>query len=308
MNPTSDQWAKLPVEILSLIFRLITSSDFKGVRSLCRSAQVCRNWHRTAISEVSWRDIDLSFLAPKFDDSSADDVLQKLSENYILSKVRSISLSGWSGLTDKGLTSLSDGCRKLEKLDISNCQKKVPKVKLTSKSVLVIAQQCVKLKHFKASNFRIAANHNTTMDEFLRIRGQTLLYLDFSNNSAFYSQSFEAIIENCPLLSCLDCSNTSVRSILLKEFQLKCPLLKELYLANLPLKIKKLDLKECPGFQYLELASFATSSSNSWLTNKLLHAFLKSSSKLKTLDIRGAKKVVKFDTCVVSEVIVYRIL
>jgi len=54
---------------------------------------------------------------------------------------------------------------------------------------------------------------------------------------------------------------------------------------------------------HLELASFATAPGCSWLTNSILHALLKSSSNLKTLDIRGASRVLNFDMAIASEVV-----
>ncbi|XP_066922521.1 F-box/LRR-repeat protein 20-like isoform X1 [Clytia hemisphaerica] len=290
---TSLEWAELPIEILSMIFRFITATESKGVRYILRCSQVCQHWRNVVNNEASWFDIDLSFVGPSHKERKITRILSKICPIQLVC-VRSLSLSGWCELTDEGLDHVSENCTKIEKLDLSSCQKSV--AKLTSSSLLNIAENCTELQKLNVSNLRVNS-YNQIWSKFLQIRGAGLISMNFSNNIPFSNTCFKLITDNCPLLKILDCSNTGLRSLSLQEFQTKCPLLEELYLANVNIVVRRHnnELKTCPGFDHLSLVSFASQNFNCWVTDEVLNGFLKSAISLKTLDIRGAKSVYELD-------------
>ena len=242
---------------------------------------------------ASYYDVDLAFVGPDMGEKKGKTLLKKLCKNRF-PNVRKLSLSGWCQLNDEGLQCVVKHCSQLEMLDISSCQKSMSKIKPST--IIELAEKCTELHDLNVANLRFNSYANT-WDQFLGIRGQSLTNLNFSGNVAFSNAIFKAITDNCPQLKVLDCSNTALRSLSVLKFQNACPLLEELYLANVCIEVKDRpkDLEKCPGFENLRLASFATQDFNYWVTDPTLHSFLKNSPNLKTLDVRGAESLRKFE-------------
>lgn len=291
---STEQWACLPIELLSKVFRLITATESKGVRYILRCGRVCKHWLRVSRNPASYCDIDLSFVGPSLKANKALTLLGKLCKNQ-LPNVRNLSLSGWTTLTDDGLKRVVKHCKQLEMLNLSSCQKSMSKI--SGGTLVELAEQCVGLQKMNVANLRFNS-YAATWTEFFTVRGEMLTSLNFSNNVAFASATFREMTEKCPHLKVLDCSNTSVRRISVVQFQKSCPLLEELYMANICLEIKDKakDVESCPGFEHLRLASFATQDFNFWITDTALQSFLKNATKLKTLDIRGAEALRHLET------------
>ena len=285
----STEWACLPIELLSRIFCLITATESKGVRYILRCGRVCKHWLGVSRNPASYYDVDLAFVGPDLKENKGQTLLKKLCKNR-LQNVRKLSLSGWCKLNDEGLQYVVKHCSQLEMLDISSCQKNMSKIK--PNTIIELSEKCTELRDLNVANLRFNSYANT-WDQFLGIRGQSLTNLNFSGNVAFSNATFKAITGNCPQLKVLDCSNTALRSLSVFKFQNACPLLEELYLANVCIEVKDRpkDIEKCPGFANLRLASFATQDFNYWVTDPTLCSFLKNSSNLKTLDVRGAESL-----------------
>lgn len=288
--PSNDSWSTLPVEILSYIFNMVGSSYNKGVLYVCRCARVCRHWYYTASKPVSWKVVDLAFLAENMKAKKADRTLKRVSKGDVLSESRELIISGWTGLTDKGLRCIAQKCPRLESLNISNCQKGHVS-KLTAASLLLLAENC-SLKKINFSSVRVALNYGKTMMQFFEICGKGLTHINMSANVAFSSAVFNSICNSSPNLQVIDVSSTSLRAISFKDFQQKCPLIQELYFTNLRLepKDKATGIEICTGFPHLRICSLATLS-DSWLSREILFCLLKSAEDLSVLDIRGWQNI-----------------
>ena len=258
-------------------------TDRKGTQYICRCGQVCKHWFHIVSQPLAWKIVDLSYIAGY--GKANDNLLRKLTKK-LFQEVKELNLSGWVDLTDRGLERVAKYCPKLERLNISNCQKKYIG-KVSAASLLPLAENCSALKRVNFSNLRITSHYVKTALKFIEVRGVSLTHINFSGNIAFGSLVLTAIIEHCKELVVLDVSNTSVRNICFETMQVSCPKLQELYLANLQLEPKRVKGTEGPGFKDLRVLSCGKVGVYGWMTDALLLTILKKSPDLVTLDIRG---------------------
>ena len=285
--PCDDTWSSLPVEVLSHIFSYVIILE-KGVRCLCRCAQVCQNWYVIGNQAISWQGIvDLSSCGGK--KVANDKLLAKLC-NTKLKDVKGLNLCGWVHLTKVGVQSMADNCHKLEYLSISNSQEKVSII--TADNIISLAKN-TNLEYVNFASLHVNICHIITL---IKLCGDRLTHLNFSENVSVGSAVITSICENCPRLKVLNVSATSIRSICFLSLQRSCNKLEELYLANLALEVKASknndnDKIDNLGFPHLKVLSVAKSNVFNWFTNKVIQMLLRTSHDLSILDIRGNRGI-----------------
>lgn len=298
-EPQSDWGRRIPENILMHIFSLVCSES-GCLPFLVRASKVCRLWNRVAsIESLWWYNVDLSGNRVKksykndirlkwlfsnklthvrhldigdWKISNATDVLEALCESC--QKLESLSLSGWKGLNAANLAYLATNLPRLSRLDLSRLAGE--KVVLTAQSLTTVFQiMNERLKHL------VLANN--------RIRGLPQIII--------------ALSTSCPNLELLDISfiqMTCTAHINLEKFQSGCQKLKVLRVTNSNIALSPVPLKTqvlSPGFPELEelnIAGFTLlfeGCSKPCIDDSSIERILKTSAKLKLLDVRGQNSV-----------------
>ncbi|XP_054737432.1 uncharacterized protein LOC129243958 isoform X1 [Anastrepha obliqua] len=293
-----DWGARIPPELLFKIFEILI--DREGcLPTLCRLARVCTLWRNVSLTPSLWKSMDLStWIKDKyrtelklkwFVDNRCSECTElnvanwKMSDiNCFLNKLAvgcpnliSITLSGWKGFTSGQLAYLTENMQKLQRLDLSSINVEMN----ASKSAVGPQSLCIALR---------------TMNSRL-----THLYLAH-NRLAGIPQIVSTLATHCPNLVNLDLSNVNTQATShgifhIEKLQHGCPKLKVLRVTNSHITWSNATLQETmdsPGFPELEELSVAA------LTDECrvfgddhLQRILKTSSKLKLLDVRGCARL-----------------
>ncbi|XP_017472889.1 PREDICTED: uncharacterized protein LOC108363881 isoform X2 [Rhagoletis zephyria] len=293
-----DWGARIPQEILYKIFAILIDRE-GSLPTLCRLGRVCTLWRNVSLTPSLWKSMDLStWIKDKyrtelklkwFVDNRCSECTElnvanwKMSDiNCFLNKLTvgcpnltSITLSGWKGLTSDHLAYLTENMQKLERIDLSSINVEIN----ASKSAVGPQSLCSALK---------------TMNGRL-----THLYLAH-NRLAGIPHVIKTLASDCPNLVNLDLSNVTTQAIShsiihIEKLQHGCPKLKVLRVTNSHVLWSNATLQETmdsPGFPDLEELSVAALSEESRiLGDDHLQRILKSSSKLKLLDVRGCARL-----------------
>ncbi|BET01150.1 F-box and leucine-rich repeat protein 6 [Nesidiocoris tenuis] len=293
---------RLPTTVLHNIFKMVTKSE-GCVPFLVRVSKVCRLWRSVAISPRLWQHVDLASFWIK-DRAQNDLKFRWLCENRlalvhdlniggwefdgipaILDKMasscgelRGLSLAGWQGLSAEHLRFLVSHCPKLQRLDLSaiNSEMGNPKSAVAMMSLVSLAQEM----------------------------GERLTQLVLSDNKlSGIPQVIAALSTHCPNLQVLDLSNVRTVShttvpFHVEKLQTGCPKLRVLRITNSELVLATASMKEqsmSEGFPLLEELSVATVVENMTaqpvIDDDALLRILKTSHKLRLLDVRGCSRV-----------------
>ncbi|XP_044469444.1 F-box protein At5g67140 [Mangifera indica] len=150
---------RLPIDLLAHIFVLITSFT-----DLAQASSVCKKW-KVGVKQSLARRESLSFAGWKMDDDSTarlvghayslkeleisrsrwgcqitDNGLYRISLAKCVSNLTSISLWGWTGITDRGVVQLISRASSLKHLNIGGTF-------ITDESLYAIANSCPQLKN-----------------------------------------------------------------------------------------------------------------------------------------------------------------
>ncbi|CAH1119054.1 unnamed protein product [Phaedon cochleariae] len=288
--------ARLPEEILHKIFDNVVAQE-GSLPSLVRLAMVCRLWRDVSMRPSLWFKADLNYVKERYKTDlrlhwlilnrlvECQDItmgewkirdiqafLEALCEHC--TKLKGLNLSGWKGITPDHLKYLSTECKTLERLDLSS-------VNSTS---AINAQPLVNLSQTMASR---------------------LVHLVLAHNKiANFTQIMVAISSNCPNLQLLDLSNVrtfahNMSLLHIEKLQIGCPKLRVLRITNSQIWLAPASLTEqvaSPGFPMLEELSLAGLEDDQTTTSRLvdddcIERLLKSSTKLRLLDVRGCSKL-----------------
>uniref|UniRef100_A0A0A9Y455 F-box/LRR-repeat protein 6 n=1 Tax=Lygus hesperus TaxID=30085 RepID=A0A0A9Y455_LYGHE len=293
---------KLPKCVLHNIFEMVTRAE-GCVPFLVRVSRVCRLWREVAISPGLWQHVDLASFWVK-DRAKNDLKFRWLCENRlalvhdlniggwefdgipgILDKMasscgelRGLSLAGWQGLSGEHLKFLVSHCPRLQRLDLSaiNSEMGNPKSAVSMMSLVSLAQEM----------------------------GERLTQLVLSDNKlSGIPQVVAALSTHCPNLQVLDLSNVRTVShtsvpFHVEKLQTGCPKLRVLRITNSELILAPTSLKEqsmSEGFPLLEELSVAgvveNMSAQPVIDDDALLRILKTSHKLRLLDVRGCSRV-----------------
>ncbi|XP_017027396.1 F-box/LRR-repeat protein 6 [Drosophila kikkawai] len=292
-------WAqKLPEEVLFRIFE--HAVDMEGcLPALFRLGRVCSLWRQVSLRPTLWRTMDLTTWVKEkyrtelklkwFVDNRCSACTElnvsnwKITDiNCFLTKLSSgcpnlagITLSGWKGFTSDNLTYLVDNLHKLQRLDLSSINVEMN----ASKSAVGINSLCSALQ---------------TMGSRL-----THLYLAH-NRLAGIPQIVGILSTHCPNLALLDLSNVTTQAtshgvLHIEKLQRGCQKLKVLRVTNshiTPSTASMQEIMDSPGFPNLEELSVAALTDESRIiSDDHLQRILKSSSKLKLLDVRNCTRL-----------------
>ncbi|XP_066159229.1 F-box/LRR-repeat protein 6 [Euwallacea fornicatus] len=297
--PEQSVWGdalRLPAEILEKIFEETCAQD-GALPTLVRLCKVCKFWKDISLRPPLWKKADLNYVKEK----NRTDlrlhwlILNRLTdcEDIVMGewkirdiqaaieaicehcpKLRGLNLSGWKGLNADNLKYLTNECKKLERLDLSS---------INSTSA-INAQPLVALS--QAMNSR-------------------LTHLVLAHNKiAGFMQIISALAAHCPNLQLLDISNVKTFAhntalLHVEKLQIGCPKIKVLRITNSQVWLAPVTLTEqvaSPGFPNLEELSLAgleedqTTTSRS-MDNEGIERLLKTSTKLRLLDVRGCSKL-----------------
>ncbi|XP_037716840.1 F-box/LRR-repeat protein 6 [Drosophila subpulchrella] len=292
-------WAqKLPEEVLFRIFE--HAVDTQGcLPTLFRLGRVCSLWRQVSLRPTLWRTMDLTTWVKEkyrtelklkwFVDNRCSACTElnvsnwKISDiNCFLAKLSSgcpnlagITLSGWKGFTSDHLTYLVDNMHKLQRLDLSSINVEMN----ASKSAVGVNSLC----------------------NALQTMGSRLTHLYLAHNRlAGIPQIVGILSTHCPNLTLLDLSNVTTQAtshgvLHIEKLQRGCQKLKVLRVTNshiTPSTASMQEIMDSPGFPDLEELSVAALTDESRIiSDDHLQRILKSSSKLKLLDVRNCTRL-----------------
>lgn len=281
----SPNWSKsIPNELLYKVFWHGVCT-FGAVPFLCRCAQVCRKWNSLASYPCLWKCIDLSFMASF--PQAKDETLNILSRN-ILSQVEQMSFCAWEKLTSAALEVIATSCSGLTSLNLARCKR------VTARGLSSITANCPNLTTINLSSIKTDATSNSSIKLLLQHRGSQLKALYLAGNKSVGSPTLTAIQTFCGNLKILDLSDTSISNFHVERLQAGCPQIVELRLAQLsllPSTPKRTEMESSAGFPDLELLSLASITGGNGTDDMLLRRLLKTSTKLRQIDLRGCEKI-----------------
>ncbi|KAG5678580.1 hypothetical protein PVAND_008242 [Polypedilum vanderplanki] len=292
-------WGKvIPREVLLEIFKMVVKEE-GSIPTLCRLMKVCLLWREVALDRNLWRIVDLSTYYNEKDRTEVK--LKSFIKNFlidceelnisywkvantecVLAKLyesspglRSISLCGWRTLTNDNLYYLAENFSQLARLDLSSINTEMN----TSKTAVGLQSLVTAIEKFN----------------------ERLTHLNLSDNRlSGIPQITQALTKYCPNLTLLDLSNVKTVAVShamlhIEKLQEGCQKLKVLRIANSHVQLSNATLQEqmqSPGFPELEELSVASLSDESRLmSDEALQRILKSSTKLKLLDVRGCARL-----------------
>lgn len=245
--------------------------------------------------------IDLSHIAPS---GGADSVICSESIGYIMSKcgdkLTHLNLAGNSMNDMHNLQANEDWFPSLKSLNLSGC------TKLNENTMRVLADKCPSLDTIDLSYTSNGGANNPCSCNSLRYVmskcGSSIVYLNLANNILrTFSGIFTILANSCHNLQVLDMSNVSnidrsVISIPIEKLQERCPKLRVFRLTNVRTLLSNTPLATqavSTGFPDLEELSLAVINQeyHHGLDDSSLQRIVKTSNKLKLLDVRGCTRI-----------------
>uniref|UniRef100_A0A336LID3 CSON003699 protein n=1 Tax=Culicoides sonorensis TaxID=179676 RepID=A0A336LID3_CULSO len=253
-----------------------------------------------AISPSLWRVVDLSNWPPR-DRQRTELNLKWLIENRLLCST-DLNLSNWKiKNVDCVFEKLLEAAPNLEGIALAGWKE------LTSDQLLYLVEEFKKLSRLDLSSINSETNIGKTAVGAASIctatqkMGDRLTHLYLANNRlANLPQIISTLSTHCPNLELLDLSNVTTiaasHGILhVEKFQHGCQKLKVLRITNSHITLSPATVQEqmeSPGFPDLEELSIASLADESRIFNDdCLQRILKSSTKLKLLDVRGCARL-----------------
>ncbi|XP_034235255.1 uncharacterized protein LOC117641765 [Thrips palmi] len=296
----------LPKNVLHKIFKYV-SHDEGCVPFLVRMQRVCKQWREVAITPDLWHTIELCSTWVR-DRAKNHHTFRWLCENRLTS-VRELNLGGWkfSGIPSL-LDVIANNCVELRALNLTGWQG------LHIEHILFIVTNCHKLKKLDLSGVNPEAHNNkgavslSSMQHLTSVMGDRLTHLVLANNKlAGVPQIIQAIAGSCSNLEVLDMSSVrtvahATAQIHIEKLQEGCSKLRVLRITNSQFALAPVTIKEqveSPGFPNLEELSVASphgrmdslATSQPFIDDDAIGRILKTSNKLRLLDVRGCSKI-----------------
>ncbi|XP_075168295.1 F-box and leucine-rich repeat protein 6 [Haematobia irritans] len=299
-RPIVDQsiWGReLPEPVLLKIFQKVIEKE-GCLPTLFRLGRVCSLWRQVSLTPTLWRTMDLTtWIKEKyrtelklkwFVDNRCTCCTELNVSNFKVTDINcflvklvagapnltSITLSGWKGFTCDHLAYLVDNMKKLERIDLSSVN-----VEMNASKSAVGAQ---------------------SLCNSMQVMGDKLTHLYLAHNRlAGIPQLVNVLSTHCPNLVLLDLSNVTTQAtshgiLHVEKLQQGCPKLKVLRITNSHITLSTASMQEMmdsPGFPELEELSVAVMDESRVIGDEHIQRILKSSSKLKLLDVRGCARL-----------------
>lgn len=299
-EPQSDWGYRLPPIVLRQI--LINAVDHVGcIPLLLRTSRVCRLWREASTDYKLWHTVDLATgrIKPK---NRNERRLLWILENR-LPRVVDLNLDGWvDAVTAYTLSRLPALCPKIEGLNLSRCHK------LHSENIHSLLSPLQHLQRLDLTDImgshkptsRCALGQQTLTDLACTVK-ERLTHLTLAHNTlANVPSVVRAFAEHCPNIEHLDLSNVVTVgrdpiTINLEQLQAGCNKIRVLRFTNTNVKLLATSMQEqaaSPGFPDLEEFSIAVDGiHNIGFKDDDIDRVLKTSSKLRLLDVRGCLNI-----------------
>ncbi|ENN75304.1 hypothetical protein YQE_08081, partial [Dendroctonus ponderosae] len=264
--------SKLPSEILEKIFEEACSLE-GALPAFIRLGKVCRYWNDTSQKTVLWRKADLNYVKEK---NRTDITLHWLIVNR-LPQCEDINM----GKKSQQIIFASIA------LELSAGEWKVRDIQRVLEA---ICEHCTKLRGLNLGGWK---GLNADNLKYLTTECKTLERLDLSS-----------INSHCPNLQLLDISNIKTFAhntalLHVEKLQIGCPKIRVLRITNSQIWLAPVALTEqvaSPGFPKLEELSLAGLEEDQTTTSRSMdddgiERLLKTSTKLRLLDVRGCSKL-----------------
>ncbi|GFG38847.1 hypothetical protein Cfor_02154, partial [Coptotermes formosanus] len=272
--------------------------------AFCRVSQVCRLWRDVALSPSLWYNIDLASPCIK-DKYKTSETVRWLCENRLTS-VQELNVGGWKFVQiEPVLDVISKYCQDLRGLNLTGWKG------LNSEHLKFLIANCPLLSRLDLSSINPETNQTRSalslfsISHLTQTMGDRLTHLILANNRlAAIPQLITAIATHCANLQVLDLSNLRTVShttalLHIEKLQEGCQKLRVLRITNSQIALSAATLKEqvaSPGFPALEELSVAGNAVDGFCSTPVMddnsvERILKSSHKLKLLDVRGCSRV-----------------
>ncbi|PSN41596.1 hypothetical protein C0J52_17610 [Blattella germanica] len=300
----TDWGLRLPITALHRIFFLVTQEE-GCLPFLVRMTRVCRLWRDVALTPSLWHNIDLS--SPWIKDRyKTSETVRWLCENR-LTGVQELNVGGWkfSGIQSV-LETICKSCQDLRGLNMTGWKG------LNADHLKYLLANCPHLARLDLSSINPESNSTrsaispVSIINLTQTMGDRLTHLTLANNKlTAIPQLITSIAQHCPNLQVLDLSNLrtvshSTATMHIEKLQEGCQKLRVLRITNSQIVLSTATLKEqvaSPGFPALEelsVAGFTVDgglSSTPIMDDNAVERILKTSHKLRLLDVRGCSRI-----------------
>ncbi|ELU10506.1 hypothetical protein CAPTEDRAFT_200821 [Capitella teleta] len=283
-NLMEDNWGqRIPQIILLKVFSYAVAGG--SLPFLCRACRVNTLWRETACHLSLWHKVDLSYGWIKTKTPTLHFLI-----SHRLKLTRDLNLSMWTKLNFDGVKLVTDGCKHLQRLNLSYCKL------LNSKTTLLLAEECPHLKAIDLTATSSDATAGNKVAYLIEKLGSNLESLALSKNTITgFNQILKALSTHSSNLRSFEACDVKFSSghvaLDIEQLQCGCPKLRSLFLTNSDFKASA-EKTESEGFPELEdfgagfLPTAHCSTRNSFLDANLVSRVLRSSFKLKSLDVR----------------------
>ncbi|XP_062136563.1 F-box/LRR-repeat protein 6 [Drosophila sulfurigaster albostrigata] len=289
---------KLPEEVLFRIFQLVV--DKEGcLPTLFRLGRVCSLWRQVSLRPTLWRTMDLTtWIKEKY----RTELKLKWFVDNRCSACTELNVSNWK-VTDINcfLLKLSNGCPNLTGITLAGWKS------LTTDQLSFLVDNMQKLQRIDLSSINVEMNASksavgiNSLCSALQVMGSRLTHLYLAHNRLAGIPNIVSILAaHCPNLTLLDLSNVTTQAtshgvLNIEKLQHGCQKLKVLRVTNshiTPSTANMQEIMDSPGFPDLEELSVAALTDEARIiSDDHLQRILKSSSKLKLLDVRNCTRL-----------------
>ncbi|XP_023037777.1 F-box/LRR-repeat protein 6 [Drosophila willistoni] len=293
------EWAqRLPEDVLYRIFEYVV--DREGcLPTLFRLGRVCSLWRQVSLRSTLWRSMDLTTCIKE---KYRTELKLKWFVDNRCSSCTDLNVSNWK-ITDINcfLTKLSSGCPNLTGITLSGWKN------FTSDHLAFLVDNMQKLQRLDLSSINVEMNASksavgvNSLCSALQTMGSRLTHLYLAHNRlAGIPQIVGILSTHCPNLMLLDLSNVTTQAtshgvLHIEKLQHGCQKLKVLRVTNshiTPSTASMQEIMDSPGFPNLEELSVAALTDESRIiSDDHLQRIVKSSSKLKLLDVRNCTRL-----------------
>lgn len=291
------EWGNvIPEHVLLKIFEEAIN-QYGSLPTIINVGRVCSLWRRVSLTPHLWHTLDLS----SWTKDRSEINLKRIIATH-LRWCKDVNLADWKVTNiECVLERLLETCPNLEAISVSGWKE------FTGDQLAFLVQKFKSLERIDLSSVNMELNPNRSavgpqsLCSAIQTLGSRLTHLNLSHNRlAGIPQLITTLSTYCPSLSLLDLSNVSTVAashgvLHIEKLQEGCTRMKVLRITSSQISLSAATLQEqmeSPGFPELEELSVASLADESRLMNdEFLQRILKTSTKLKLLDVRGCARL-----------------